>query len=127
MTRFFALLALLLVVVGCTSEPAGYVVHEAKTDRFNIEPNESLEFAVPADAVSWRLGGNPQRSSSPFVDTMWYWLADGDNLDFFSGAELGVDRLEPVPVGNARVLHVDNAGGSLVAGAVIWNLEVERQ
>lgn len=121
------LLMLVFVLVGCTVGGEGYVVHESRTERFNIEPNESLEYEVPADAVSWRLGGNPMRSSSPFVETMWYWLADGDNLDFFNGGELGAARLEPVPVGNARMLHVDNAGGQLVAGAVIWNLEIERK
>lgn len=126
--RAFFLLVLVLVL-GCSAESSdGYIVTEFKTDRFNVAPNESLTYDVPPDAVTFRVGGNPGRASSPFVETMWFWLAlDGDNLDFFRGDELGAERLREVPVGNASVLHVDNAGGQLVAGAVVWTLELERR
>lgn len=120
--------ALLVLVVGCSEDAgAGYVVHDFKTDRFNAAPLDSLTLDVPANAVSFRLAGNPNRSASPFVETMWFSLAaDGENLDFFRGDELGADRLAEVPVGNAAELYVDNAGGLPVAGAVVWSLEIER-
>jgi hypothetical protein len=127
MRAFFLLL--LVLVLGCSAESSdAYVVTEFRTDRFNVAPNESRTFDVPAGARTWRVGGNPGRASSPFVETMWFWLAaDGDNLDFFRGDELGADRLREVPVGNAELLHVDNAGGAYVAGAVVWTLELERR
>jgi hypothetical protein len=112
---------------GCTIEAQPILVDSSKTERFNAAPLDSFTYDVPKTAVAWRLVGNPDRSSSPFVETMWFSLADGDNLDFFHGDELGADRLAQVPVGNAKVLHVDNAGGQLVAGAIVWGLrEAER-
>jgi hypothetical protein len=113
---------LALALFGCSLEQ-GVVVESSKTERFNIAPLESIVYDVPNGAVDWRLAGNPNRSASPFVETMWYSLADGDNIDFFRGDEIYAQRLVAVPVGNAKVLNVDNAGGAPVAGAIVWTIQ----
>jgi hypothetical protein len=113
-----------LLVAGCSVEPEGCVVESSQTDRFDMAPLDSLTYDVPEYAVEFRVAGNPNLSASPFVDTMWFSLTDDErNLDFFRGDELGADRLRAVPVGNASELHVDNAGGAYVTGAVVWTLE----
>ena len=118
-------LLLLLALVGCSVDAQGVVVESSETERFDMAPLDALALDVPDGAADWRLAGNPNRSASPFVETMWFSLIaeDGNNIDFFRGDELGAQRTVRVPVGNAFALQIDNAGGAYVTGSIIWTIQ----